>query len=149
MTLVSNRLYSHFRAVLLLLRCRRAIDAGEGGDDARDKRVKRPHVSRQATGEEKDDLEHDGETLDEKSERPSLEAIEFALAVATALDRRSASVPEYLFNHCLPNIVTNAANSDINRLAYRKSEVVMISGEVHSMPEEWQDPRRERWIGRG
>jgi len=27
----------------------------------------------------------------------------------------------------LPNIATNAANSDINRLAYRRLDVVMIS----------------------
>ena len=33
----------------------------------------------------------------------------------------------HLFSHCLPNIATKAANSDIRRLAYRRSEVVMIS----------------------
>src|ERR1700744_4784626 len=33
----------------------------------------------------------------------------------------------YLLSHCLPSIATNAANSDIRRLAYRRSEVVMIS----------------------
>jgi hypothetical protein len=33
----------------------------------------------------------------------------------------------YRFNHCLPNIATKAANSDIKRLAYRRFEVVTIS----------------------
>jgi hypothetical protein len=40
----------------------------------------------------------------------------------------------YLFSHCLPNIATNAANSDISRLAYRRFEVVTISagGPLHT-----------------
>ena len=33
----------------------------------------------------------------------------------------------YRLSHCLPNIATNAADSDISRLAYRRSDVVMIS----------------------
>jgi len=33
----------------------------------------------------------------------------------------------YRFNHCLPNIATNAAKRDIKKLAYRRFEVVMIS----------------------
>src|SRR6202012_3112960 len=33
----------------------------------------------------------------------------------------------YLSSHCFPNIATKAANSDINRLAYRRSDVGMIS----------------------
>ena len=68
---------------------------GEGGDGARDGCVNRPHVLRQATGEEKKgDLEHDGETLDEQPEWPSLEAVKFALAVTTTLNSRSTGVPE-------------------------------------------------------
>src|SRR5882757_7805543 len=41
----------------------------------------------------------------------------------------------YRFNHCLPSIATNAANSDIRRLAYRRSDVVMISvgGPLHAV----------------
>ena len=70
-------------------------DNGEGDDDTSDRRVDRPHVSRQAAGEEKKgDLEHDWKTLDEQPKWPSLEAFEFALAIATALNRRSTSVPE-------------------------------------------------------
>ena len=33
----------------------------------------------------------------------------------------------YLFSHCFPSIATNAANRDISKLAYRRSDVVMIS----------------------
>ena len=33
----------------------------------------------------------------------------------------------YRFNHCLPSIATNAANIDMERLAYNRSEVVTIS----------------------
>ena len=33
----------------------------------------------------------------------------------------------YPFNHYLPSIVTNTANSDSSRLVYRRHEVVMIS----------------------
>lgn len=45
--------------------------------------------------------------------------------------QRSAIDPllwrRYQSSHCLPNIATNAANSSIRNLAYRRSEVVTIS----------------------
>ena len=33
----------------------------------------------------------------------------------------------YSFSHCLPDITTDAVNSDVRRLAYERSEVVTIS----------------------
>jgi len=79
---------------------------GEGDDDACNRCVDRPHVSRNAAGEEKEgDLKHEGETFDEETERPSLETIGFALAITTPFDRRSSTVSEVpveplLAQHC-------------------------------------------------
>ena len=64
-----------------------------------------------------------GETLDEEVEWPPLRAVAFALAVTTAFDHRSSNV----FSHCLPSIATNAANSEIRRLAYKRFKVATIS----------------------
>ena len=45
--------------------------------------------------------------------------------------QRSATDPpacrRYRLSHCLPSIATNAANSDISRLTYSRSKVVMIA----------------------
>lgn len=55
----------------------------EGDNDTFDQRVDRPHISREVTGKENEgDLEHDGETLGEGAERPFLETVAFAPAVA-------------------------------------------------------------------
>ena len=79
---------------------------GEGYDNTCNGGVDRPYVSRQATGEEKEgNLEHDGETVDEQTERPLLEAIEFALAITAAFGHGSSRVSEVpaqplLAQHC-------------------------------------------------
>ena len=79
-------------------------------------------------------MEHDGETINEETERPSLETIKFALAITTAFDHRPPGVSEVPVDPLLANIAINAAESDIRRLAYRRSGVVMISagGPVHT-----------------
>ena len=60
----------------------------EGDNDACDGGLDCPHISRQAANEGKeDDLEHNGEALDEESERGFLEAVELALAIATPFNR--------------------------------------------------------------
>ena len=57
----------------------------------------------ESTGkEEKDDLEHRRETLDEEVQRPFLEPIPFALMVSAALDHRSARIPQVLVQPLFP-----------------------------------------------
>ena len=51
---------------------------------------------------EEGNLEHDGETFDKQAERPLLEAIEFALAVAASLDHRPPGVAEVSVHPLLP-----------------------------------------------
>jgi len=50
----------------------------------------------------------------------------------------------YRFSRCLPNIATNAAS---RRLAYRRSDVVMISVGDRPTLGEQRGLRLERWIG--
>ena len=97
---------------------------GEGDDDACDGCVDRPHVPRKSTGEkEEGDLEYDRKTLDEE--------VEWPLHLRRRSPQRSTTDPpvcrRYRFSHCFPSIAMNAANSDIRRLAYRRSDVVKIS----------------------
>ena len=49
----------------------------------------------------------------------------FALAVTASLDPLVCR--RYWLSHYLPSIAMNAANSDISKLAYRRSDVVTIS----------------------
>ena len=70
---------------------------------------------------------HDRQTLDDQPEWPFLEP----LNLRWRSPHRSIVDPpvwrRYLFNHCLPSIATNATNSNISRLAYKRFEVVTIS----------------------
>ena len=54
----------------------------------------------------------------------------------------------YLLSYCLIRIATNAADKDINRLAYRRFEVVTISAvRLFSTLAERRGLRLGQWIG--
>lgn len=106
----------------------------EGDNHTCDGRVDQPRVPQQSTGEEKGDLEYDGETLDEKVERPLLQAIVFALPVATALDHRPSGVVEVPVQPLLAQHCGECGQQRPKKPAYRRSEVVtiLVGGPFHA-----------------